>query len=233
VEVETIPLFPLATVLLPGTSLPLHIFEPRYRQLTLDLITEVRPDRTFGVVATRPNWPTGNGELDDVTELGQLQRVGCAARLREVKRLPDGRFDIVTTGERRFRLLGVDATAAPYLLGEVQWLPDSKPPSRTAALLPRLATAARTAHRRYCAVAWQQEDWSEPPADTDPAVLAHLVAADCVLTMEDRQDLLEETCPARRLRDVRKLLVREAGIVAALHAVPVPTSELRVRSSLN
>ena len=231
--VETIPLFPLATVLLPGTSLPLHIFEPRYRQLTMDLVTETRPDRRFGVIATRPGWSNGDGETEDITEPHQLQPVGCSALLREVKRLPDGRFDIVTTGENRFRLLSVDATSAPYLLGEVQWLPDSKPPSSTAALLPRLAASARAAHQRYCAAAWQREDWTEPPEDTEPEQLAHLVAADCLLAMEDRQDLLEETCPARRLRTVRRLLDREAGILAALHAVPVPLSEWRFRGSSN
>jgi hypothetical protein len=162
-----------------------------------------------------------------------LQPVGCSALLREVKRLPDGRFDIVTTGEGRFRLLSLDSTSAPYLLGEMQWLPDSKPPSSTAALLPRLADSARAAHRRYCAAAWQREDWTEPPEDTDPAQLSHLVAADCLLAMEDRQDLLEETCPARRLRTVQRLLDREAGILAALHAVPVPLSEWRFRGSQN
>lgn len=231
--VETVPLLPLATVLLPGTSLPLHIFEPRYRQLTMDLVTEARPGRRFGVIATRPGWSHGDGETEDITEPHQLQPVGCAAILREVKRLPDGRFDIVTTGERRFRLLSVDSISAPYLLGEVQWLPDSKPPSHTAALLPRLTAAARAAHRRYCVAAWQQEDWTEPPEDIEPAVLSHMVAADCLLAIEDRQSLLEETCPARRLRQVRRLLNREAGFLGALHAVPVPLSEWRFHGSPN
>ncbi|HKN97410.1 MAG TPA: LON peptidase substrate-binding domain-containing protein, partial [Pseudonocardiaceae bacterium] len=53
---ETIPLFPLAAVLLPGTSLPLHIFEPRYRQLTMDLVKETLPSRCFGVIAKKPGW---------------------------------------------------------------------------------------------------------------------------------------------------------------------------------
>ncbi|HEX3787726.1 MAG TPA: LON peptidase substrate-binding domain-containing protein [Pseudonocardiaceae bacterium] len=227
---ETIPLFPLATVLLPGTSLPLHIFEPRYRQLTLDLVTDKRPDRRFGVIATRPGWTT---EGMEITEPAQVHPVGCAALLREVKRLPDGRFDIVTTGERRFRLHAIDENSAPYLLGEVEWLPDTEPSAQDAVRLPMLMASARAAHRRYCKAAWQYGDWSEPAADADAAVLSHLVAADCLLATEDRQHLLAETCPARRLRTVRRLLDREAGFLAALHAVPVPLSELNQKRSLN
>jgi Lon protease-like protein len=224
---ETIPLFPLAAVLLPGTSLPLHIFEPRYRQLTMDLVTEVLPGRCFGIVAKKPGWGS------DVEECDQVREVGCSAVLREVKRLPDGRFDIVTTGDRRFRLLAIDATSAPYLLGVVEWLPDSAPADRLAALLPALATSARAAHRRYCRSAWQHDDWSEPPADADPADLAHLVAADCLLDADDRQRLLEETCPARRLRLARRLLNLEAAILSNLHAVPLQLTDLDQRANLN
>lgn len=227
---ETIPLFPLATVLLPGASLPLHIFEPRYRQLTTDLVKEIRPDRRFGVVATRPGWSTETGDHD---QLDHVREIGCAALLREVKRLPDGRFDIVTTGERRFRLHSIDSTAAPYLLGEVEWLPDTEDDDKDAERRPMLMAAARAAHRRYCEAAWKGGDWSEPPDDADAATLSHLVAADCLLDIEDRQALLAETSPAKRLREVRRLLNREAGILAALHAVPVPVSELNQQRSRN
>jgi Lon protease-like protein len=224
---ETIPLFPLAAVLLPGTSMPLHIFEPRYRQLTLDLITGALPERRFGVIAKKPGWTV------DVHEAEQVQRVGCAAVLREVKRLPDGRFDIVTTGERRFRLLDIDPTSAPYLLGVVEWLPDTPPAGRIAELMPALASAARAAHRRYCAAAWLRDDWSEPPEDTDPAQLAHLIAADCLLSADDRQRLLEETCPARRLRLTRQLLTVETAILGTLRAVPMEINQLDDQTSMN
>jgi uncharacterized protein len=213
---ETLPLFPLAAVLLPGASLPLHIFEPRYRQLTLDLMTETVPGKSFGVLATRPRWDS------DIADPSSVAGVGCSALLREVKRLPDGRFDIICRGERRFRLLDIDSTSAPYLIGSVEWMPDTEPSD--VRLLAALAAATRAAHRRYCQAAWQREDWSEPPSDADPATLAHLVAADCLLAGDDRQRLLEEPCPEQRLRMVRHLLVREAGILRALHAVPMPMS---------
>jgi hypothetical protein len=224
---ETIPLFPLAAVLLPGTSLPLHIFEPRYRQLTMDLVRESLPGRCFGVVAKKPGWTV------DVDRTDQVQEIGCSALLREVKPLPDGRFDIVTKGDRRFRLLSIDSTSAPYLLGVVEWLPDSAPADRLAAIIPALAASTRAAHRRYCKSAWQRDDWTEPPQDTDPADLAHLVAADCLLDAGDRQRLLEETCPARRLRLARRLLNVESAILSQLHAVPMQLSDLDQQASLN
>ena len=224
---ETIPLFPLAAVLLPGTSLPLHIFEPRYRQLTMDLVTSALPGRHFGVIAKKPGWSV------DVDHVDQVCAVGCSAVLREVKRLPDGRFDIVTRGDRRFRLLAIDSTSAPYLLGVVEWLPDSTPTGQLAALMPALAAATRAAHQRYCQAAWQSGDWSEPPTDTDPAELAHVVAADCLLAEEDRQRLLEEPCPARRLRLARRLLHLETEILGNLRAVPMPLSDLEQEANLN
>ncbi|HEX5115032.1 MAG TPA: LON peptidase substrate-binding domain-containing protein [Pseudonocardiaceae bacterium] len=224
---ETIPLFPLAAVLLPGTSLPLHIFEPRYRQLTMDLVRETLPGRYFGVIAKKPGWGY------DVEKIDQVRDIGCSALLREVKPLPDGRFDIVTKGDRRFRLLDIDSTTAPYLLGTVEWLPDSAPADQLAALMPALVTSARAAHQRYCRSAWQREDWSEPPADADPADLAHLVAADCLLDAADRQRLLEERCPARRLRLARKLLTVESAILGNLHAVPMQLADLDQQPNLN
>ena len=222
---ESLPLFPLQAVLLPGASLPLHIFEPRYRQLTVDLVTGAVPGREFGVIAMRP------ANEHEVTELSQLREIGCTAALRQAKRLPDGRYDIITTGGRRFRLLDLDATSAPYLLGTVEWLPDTAVPH--GASVASLDEAARAAHRRYCEAAWQDDDWSEPPPDLDVCELAHVIAADCLLTIDDRQRLLEETRPIHRLRMTVRLLNRETGLLTALRAVPAPPSEFTTPISLN
>lgn len=222
---ETLPLFPLGTVLLPGASLPLHIFEPRYRQLTVDLVTSTVPNRSFGVIATM------HGSTEDVEA---VHDVGCTALLREARRLPDGRYDIDTRGDRRYRLLDIDETAtAPYLVGRIEWLPDEEPGEQQQVLLPTLAEAAREAHRQYCAVAWQDQDWEEPDATVEVAALPHLLAADCVLTLEDRQALLEERRPAHRLRLVRALLVRETAFLQRFHAVPVPLSEFGEATTRN
>ncbi|MBV9011757.1 MAG: LON peptidase substrate-binding domain-containing protein [Pseudonocardiales bacterium] len=220
---ETVPLFPLGIVLLPGASLPLHIFEPRYRQLTVDLVTGAVPGRSFGVIAVKQ-------DLDAVEE---THNIGCTAVLQEARRLPDGRFDIVTRGERRFRVLDVDNTSAPYLIGRIEWVPDDDPSAEQSMLLPILARAAREAHRQYCCAAWQHGDWEEPQEDVDLAALAHLLASDCLLTLEDRQALLEECDPVSRLRLVRSLLVREAAFLRMLRAVPVPLDLFSVKASRN
>lgn len=226
--VETLPLFPLGTVLLPGASLPLHVFEPRYRQMTVDLVTGAVPGRCFGVIAVK------QGHAAEPGAAGILYEVGCTALLREARRLPDGRFDIVTRGGRRFRLLDIDDTAgSPYLVGRVVWVPDADVADDQRMLLPMLARSAREAHRRYCAAAWQREDWEEPDRHASPAALPHLLAADCLLTLEDRQELLEERCAANRLRLVRALLVREAEFMRALRAVPVPLSNFGTEMTRN
>jgi Lon protease-like protein len=225
----TLPLFPLRTVLLPGAPLPLHIFEPRYRQLTVDLMTGTVPEKRFGVIAMAPS------AAIEVTSLDQLHPIGCAAVLRQASRLPDGRFDIVTMGERRFRLLALDDAAAPYLMGTVEWVPDTPAviPGQRSVTLGSLVLAARAAYRRYCQAAWKQGDWTEPSEDVDVAALAHLLATDCLLPLEDRQRILEETRPLHRLRLVSQLISREAGILAALRAIPAPPADLNQQAIEN
>src|SRR6202042_2709242 len=111
---ETLPLFPLGTVLYPGLLLPSHIFEERYRQLVRDLLDGPEP-RRFGVIAIRKGRETG------VDGISALHDIGCTATLRQVTEQDDGRFHLVTVGTQRFRLAAVDDTQ-PYLQGEVELL---------------------------------------------------------------------------------------------------------------
>ncbi len=228
---ETLPLFPLGTVLMPGASLPLHIFEPRYRQLTVDLVTGAVPGKEFGVIAVREGWTSDDDGIDG------LHTIGCTAELRDVRRLPDGRYDIVTRGSRRFRLLDLDAESKPYLMGSVEFLPDVETDAdrgaNAADMTRMLSASARDAHRRYCATAWKHGDWSEPEADVEPGTLPHVLAADCLLPISDRQLLLEQTSPTERLRMVRSLLARETGLLTQLRAVPAPITTYAVEHSFN
>jgi hypothetical protein len=224
---DSLPLFPLGTVLMPGTSLPLHVFEPRYRQLTIDLVTGTVPSKEFGVIAVREGW------VPDQDGIAGLHRVGCTAELRDVRKLSDGRFDIVTRGGRRFRLLELDVESRPYMIGTVAWLPDRPDRKTPSAYLHGLAAAARAAHERYCRTAWRAEEWNRPAVDVATDNLAHLLAADCLLPMRDRQLLLEQTCPTTRLRMVRIMLAREAALLTDLRAVPAPLSSYAVDHSDN
>ncbi|WP_130289707.1 LON peptidase substrate-binding domain-containing protein [Pseudonocardia sediminis] len=223
----TIPLFPLGTVLMPGAALPLHIFEPRYRQLTVDLITGEVLDKEFGVIAVR------EGHSPDADGIDGLYPVGCTAALLDARRLPDGRYDVVTRGARRFRLIDLDTDSKPYLTGSVEFLPDVTVDEPDDRLVAMLDAAARAAHRRYCGTAWRNDDWTEPKDDTPFDQLAHLLAADCLLPMDDRQALLEQTSPVQRVRAIRMLLARETGLLQRLHAVPAPLGTFSDEHSSN
>ena len=170
---------------MPGAALPLHIFEPRYRQLTVDLITGEVPDKEFGVVAVR------EGHSADADGQDAMYPVGCTAALLDARRLPDGRYDVVTRGSRRFRLIDMDAEARPYLTGAVEYLPDA--PRRS----PR--AARREARRRGPggAPALLQDRVALPRLERaergHPDELAHLLAADCLLPLVERQQLLDRS----------------------------------------
>src|ERR1700730_5826820 len=94
---ETLPLFPLGTVLYPGLLLPLHIFEDRYRQLVQDLLAGAAPAGA-GVIAIR------KGRARGIDGVSALCEIGCTATLRRVMEHQDGRFELVTAGTQRFRL---------------------------------------------------------------------------------------------------------------------------------
>src|ERR1700749_2209156 len=131
---ETLPLFPLGTVLYPGLLLPLHIFEDRYRQLVRDLLDGPEP-RRFGGMAIRKGRETGG---DGVSA---LYEIGCTATLRRVAKHEDGRFDLVTVGTERFRLAGLDESR-PYLQGQVDLLPQETGNAEEAALAARAVCGA-------------------------------------------------------------------------------------------
>ncbi|ASU78240.1 peptidase [Actinopolyspora erythraea] len=225
--IETLPLFPLGTVLLPGASLPLRIFEARYRQLVLDLVNEVVPDRRFGVVGIRQGWEVGEDNVDAMYE------IGCSARLGEVQQLPEGRYDTTSTGQHRFRLLQLDTEAAPYLMARVEWLPDSTPQQDSDQLRERLVASARAAHERYLATGLRVEGTTTPDDGTDFAELPYSLAENCVLAPEDRQRLLAETDPVARMRAIRSLLNRETEFVRRLRAVPAQLSEFAEHAGTN
>jgi len=101
---DLLPLFPLPNVVLfPNVFLPLHIFEPRYREMVADAVTS---DRLIGMVLLRPGWER------DYEGRPPVYPIGCSGVITHVERLSDGRYNIVLRGLERFRILGEDAGRA-------------------------------------------------------------------------------------------------------------------------
>ena len=208
---ETMPLFPLGTVLYPGLVLPLHIFEERYRQMVTDLLAGPEPQR-FGVVAIRRGRETG---VDGVSALFE---VGCTATVREVKRHDDGRFDLVTVGTRRFRLVRLDRSR-PYLRGEIDLLAEETGDEAAAMLA---AQAVRRTFREYLdALATHGAARVHVPELPDePVLLSYLVAASMIIDLSDRQVLLAEPDALRRLAAERALLAKETAMLRTITSTP-------------
>jgi Lon protease-like protein len=210
---EMMPLFPLGAVLYPGMLLPLHIFEERYRQLVRDLLDGPDP-RRFGVIAIRKGRETG---IDGVHS---LYEIGCTAALRRVEEHEDGRYDIVTVGTHRFRLLSLDETR-PYLQGEVEVLADDDTGQAVAEPLVR---TVQTAFRAYldalteCGGATVRIE--ELP--DEPRLLSFIVAAAMIIDLPDRQALLAEPDTGQRLNLQRALLSRETSMLRTTTSRPVP-----------
>jgi hypothetical protein len=103
---QLLPIFPLQLVAFPGSAIPLHIFEERYREMVGEAETE---GTEFGIVLAKENG---------------IINAGCTVVVEKVlERYPDGRFDVITRGKRRFALLSIDREK-PYLRGEVDYFDD-------------------------------------------------------------------------------------------------------------
>jgi Lon protease-like protein len=210
---ETLPLFPLGTVLYPGLLLPLHIFEERYRQLVRDLLTGSEPGR-FGVIAIRKGRETG------VDGVSALYEVGCIAALRQVREHPDGRFDLVTAGTQRFRLVSL-VHGRPYLQGAVDLLAEDTGDEAAAGAAVR--AVQRAFHDYLVALAARgMGEVSIPDLPDQPIALSYLVAASMVVDLPDRQALLAEPDALRRLQAERELLGRETAMLRTFTSAPAP-----------
>jgi Lon protease-like protein len=222
-----IPVFPLATVLVPGLVLPLHIFEPRYRRLVADLMARPDDDRVFGVVAIREGREVGDDGIRALYDVGTL------AVVRDVDSYPDGRYDLVTNGDARFRVHELVDRGAPYLCAEVEWLDEDAGGSPGEANVLGLAVQRRfDVYRGLLAGVGAVEAAQMTALPDDPQVLSYLVAVAMVLDLHDRQRLLEVPTAAERLRAELALLSRELTLVRELPSLPA-VELARTPSGLN
>jgi Lon protease-like protein len=197
-ELVEIPLFPLGLVLFPGMVQPLHIFEPRYRVMMKRCLDSAE---TFGIALALP-------ESEFLREVPA--RVGAMARILDYHRLPDGRYNLLTVGARRFEIIET-MRDQPYLRGLVRILPEET----GAGPVDALAAEARRLLDEYLAVvlADSENGGKDITIPNDPIELSYFIAV--LLPCEDsaKQELLE--APAADARLARELDFLRYEIVIA------------------
>ena len=174
-----LPIFPLELVLLPGVPLPLHIFEPRYKEMIAECLAQKKP---FGVVRA-----SAEGVAD----------IGCTAEIMSVtKKYDDGRMDILTRGVERFEVIEVNDERA-FLQAEIAVLPDEDEAAAGESASEMVTHAVRL-HAEVAKLAG-----TEPTGpDEHASKLSFLIAGSLPLDLDFKQSLLTTLSEAKRLEAV-------------------------------
>ena len=178
-----LPIFPLELVLLPGVPLPLHIFEPRYKEMIAECLEQKKP---FGVVRA-----SSDGVAD----------IGCTAEIMSVtKKYDDGRMDILTRGVDRFEVLEVNEERS-FLQAEIAMVHDEDEdgdggePARPTA---EMVTQAVRLHAEIAKLAGAEPSGPDEHAGN----LSFLLAGSLPLDLDFKQSLLATLSEAKRLQAV-------------------------------
>jgi Lon protease-like protein len=190
-----LPLFPLPVVLFPGVPLPLHIFEPRYRQMLLDIRLA---NNLFGLAYFDPT--------SAESESPPVGHIGCVAEVTETQTFPDGRSNIITLGVIRYRIDSYVDSGAPYLVAQVTYFEDDEEDEsllantskEVAETFTRIAQAVRTINDERAAL--------PDISNTEPQRLSFLVAAAMEIDADLKQELLELRSTSERLQRLRGML---------------------------
>ncbi len=198
-----LPLFPLRTVLFPGMALPLHIFEPRYRLMIEQCLSNGSP---FGIVLI-----SSGREVGDPAE---PHEIGTTAQIAGAERLPDGRYQIDVVGQQRFRIVRLHHDQA-YLTGTIEEYPlggiDQRQARRSAvALLPWLS--------RYLGLLGEKADAKFDPSELprDPASVGYLAGIVVQIPMVEKQHLLSIATATELLEQERTIYRRETALLRAM-----------------
>lgn len=229
---DDLPLFPLHVVLFPDMPLPLHIFEPRYREMVMRCREENSP---FGVVLIQ------NG--DEQGNQADPHLVGTTARITQFEEMPDGRMNILVFGEHRFRVTRA-LYNKPYLSAEVELIDEeTDDPGR----LKPAAEAVATLFKKYLRAlfAMTGRSLSALQLPQEPADLSYAVASVLQVPLAEKQSLLEIAGTAHRLEHEAEMLRAEIEAQEAMQEalgarpeaegliLPVDTQALGKLSSLN
>jgi Lon protease-like protein len=170
-----LPIFPLELVLLPGVPLPLHIFEPRYKEMIAECLEQKKP---FGVVRA-----SSDGVAD----------IGCTAEIMSVtKKYDDGRMDILTRGVDRFEVIQVNEDRS-FLQAEISVVEDE--PDKPGA---QIVTQAVRLHAEIAKLAGEEPSGPDEHAGN----LSFLLAGSLPLDLDFKQNLLSTLSEAKRLEAV-------------------------------
>ena len=189
---RAIPIFPLQDIMLfPGASRPLHIFEPRYREMVADAL---EGDRIIGMVMLHA------GYEDEYAGNPPIYDIGCAGVITNVQRLEDGRYNIVLSGLVKFRITSEDQSRS-YRVAEVEALPEP------------LSETDRDALRGHRPLLMQLlasvAPGQSPTSDELPdEMLVDGLAQFLGMSALDRLDLLRQEGPLARAEALMGLLAR-------------------------
>ena len=219
---DTLPMFPLNAVLFPGVSVPLTVFEDRYRAMVHHLLRVEDPaERVFGSVGIREGYEVGEHGAQS------LYRVGCRVQLTEVEGHADGTFDVVAVGLERIQLDRLDSTGN-FPVGHVTEMPDA-----VADVPESILERARVTFTAYrAALADIRSDPYSGALPRDPTYLSWTLAAVAPLPMQERQALLEAEDAGERLVLVTDLLRAELRFMNVIPSLPA-TEVARTRWSPN
>lgn len=204
INMYSLSLFPLNTVLFPGMPFQLHIFEPRYRLMIRRCLDNNQP---FGVVLIQQG-QEANGPL------ASPMKIGCAARIIQMKPLDDGRMNLTALGDDRFRILHLNYDL-PYLSGEVESLPLERPHSLD--IVRGVRQLSRWVLDYLRLLNLSQPESSLNPAEMqlpeDPLMMLSLSASMLQIPSAEKQPLLEVTYAAEMLAQLFRIYRRETAML--------------------
>jgi uncharacterized protein len=203
---EIIPLFPLpSSVFYPGTPLPLHIFEPRYREMTSDALEGARK---IGMVLLKPDFE------DTYFDRPEICSIGCVGSIEQEIRHPDGKFNFTLVGLRRFRILK-EVDGKSYRLAEVQLLEELNEQE-----LGEKSNATRDGlidqYREFISLIPEGNSLKEEPDWNLGNLLSRFVdrfAYRLDLTLEQKQTFLEEQDVLRRANFLHDFLKMKINLI--------------------
>ncbi|MYC07154.1 MAG: peptidase S16 [Chloroflexi bacterium] len=191
---RTLPLFPLNTVLFPGASLPLQIFEERYKRLLQDCLDS---DERFGIVLIKSG--------DEVGQPAIPHPIGTVAHITQVNEMRGDRFLIAVTGERRFKINTI-TRHRPYITADVSILPDVDSEEAR----PESESILRQLNEYLSLITGLQGGWtSEVRTSRDPAALSYFIAETLLIDLSEKQQLLEKPSTVSRLEAEAEVLRRD------------------------